>query len=212
MAKKSTVRIKPGDTLDIAPKVEAAVSKEKLSVAEAKKQIEEIQSTERPELPRWGDKGPLTIASPGSIVPDPLYIPEYVDVNDGTTRRVALFRVIRGQRHTLTADGQRKFRWCKKDSQRIAIHKSYGYRFSSYSSLFANTGLFEQGPGDMVLNGDLVLMEISLDGWERLHEEKMRLQLMLEGSHINDLAAEGERYGVPTFVEDRNRGVREFLT
>jgi hypothetical protein len=204
--------LKSGDTLDIAPVVEQARAQEVTNLAEARRIVSEISEVQNYEekVERWGDRGPLTIASPGSIVEDPFYIPEVVHTYDGIARRVANHRVISGSMHTLTADSQRKYRWCRPD--KINLHKRRGFGFSKYKELFQDTGLFEEGSGSTVRNGDNILMEISLDGWERMCEERDRLQAQLSGSEGNELFQEGNARGVPTFREDFKRGVREYYT
>ena len=210
--------VKPGDTLDIAPAVEAQKQQEIVIEADAKRIVAEISAIEAqpdfPKVERWGARGKLTISSPGTIVEDPTYIPEFVETHGGFKRRVCRHVVIDGQTVVLTADSQRKFRWCRKDDPtRISTHKRRGFRFSSYPALFDDTGLFEESTGTKhVVNGDLVLMEISMDGWERMRAEKKRLQAALEGSYGNELFAAGARSGVPTFKDDMKRGVREYMT
>lgn len=221
MAKKKVVKkspIKEGDVLDIQPTVDAFKEVEMLNVEAAKaavKEIEEIQNApDFPKIERWGHKGPLTIASPGDIVEDPTYIPESVETNSGGRRRIACHRIIEGQTVVLTADGRRKFRWCRyKDATRISSHRRRGFRFEDYRKLFKGTGLFEDvGVDHQIHNGDLVLMSIPMDGWERMRAEKKRLQAALEASHGSELFDAGARAGVPTFKEDFNRGVREYYT
>ncbi|KKK64743.1 hypothetical protein LCGC14_2981130 [marine sediment metagenome] len=63
--------------------------------------------------------------------------------------------------------------------------------------------MFEDAPGDMVKNGDVILMTISLDGWERMKAERDRLQSALEGAYGAELFAAGHAYGAPTFKEDK---------
>ena len=73
--------------------------------------------------------------------------------------------------------------------------------------------MFEDfGPMHQIRNGDLVLMKISMSGWERMRKEKNNLQRALEGTFGDELFADGQRMGVPTFKEDFNRGVREYMT
>lgn len=205
---------KGGDTLDIAPVVEQFKAAEALSVEEIKAAIVEIDEVQKtPDMPkRWGDRGGLTIASPGNIVDDPTYIPEIVKTRDGVARHVSNHRIIDGQMHTLTKDSREKYRWCRDDGRKIPIHQRRGYRFERYSQTFADTGLFTEGPGDTVKNGDLLLMKIYLGAWEKMREEKLRLQSALEGNQGNELFSAGASAGVPTFKENTKTGVREMYT
>lgn len=200
---------KMGAVTDVDIAAEAALKSE----AEARKELkemEEVQSTpDKPMPERWGYQR-LTIATPGTIAPDPFYIPETVELTTGGRRRIATHRWIRGQLHVLTSDGQRKFRWCSR--RKIPIHKRYGFRFASYRELFDNTGLFESGPGDTVWNGDAVLMSISLDGWERMRQQTEELRKWLDGSFGNEFFQKAQNAGVPSFQEDPDRGVREMMT
>lgn len=223
-AKKQTDALaKKGDTSDFmtSPVQQEIATQDKFNVQEAEKAIEEISLLERTQdfprgnpIERWGQHAKLTIATPGHIVDDPTYIPEIVDLSDGSRRRIANHRIIDGQLVVLTADSQRKYRWCRcNDNTRLSTHKRRGFRFSSYKDLFAGTGLFEDwGPMHQVRNGDLVLMEISMDGWERMRLEKKRLQAALEATYGDELFSAGQSSGVPTFKEDFNRGVREYMT
>ena len=214
--KKRTVEVKENDTLDIQHVVDAHIAGEIQSskeMAAAVREMDEIVATpDFPPAKRWGNKGRLTIMSPGTVVEDPTYIPEYVETRSGFKRHIANHRTINGQNVVLTSDSQRKYRWCAKSPKKIALHKRRGYRFSSYKALFEDTDLLECVTGDIVQNGDLYLMEISLDGWESMVAERQRLQSALEGSYGNELFSQGQRFGVPTFKEDANRGVREYYT
>ena len=221
--KQSTALAAKGDVSDFmkTPVQQAVVAQEKFNVKEAEAAVKEIEMLERTQdfprgnpIKRWGQHSKLTIATPGDIVDDPTYIPEVVDLVDGTRRRIANHRIIDGQLVVLTADSQRKYRWCRStDNTRIATHKRRGFRFSDYKALFAQTGLFEDwGPMHQVRNGDLVLMEISMDGWERMRLEKKRLRAALEATYGDELFSAGTKSGVPTFKEDFNRGVREYMT
>lgn len=190
---------------DIA--VEAALGAEK-RLAE----MERVMKT--PDMPpglpeRWGDKR-LTIATPGTLRDDPFYIPEFVEGPNGVQRRVAVHRWINGQFHILNAKGDGKFRWNARG--RIGIHKRYGFRFVSYRKLFDGTGLFESGPGDTIWNGDVVLMEIGMEGWERMCRDTAELRGYLEGSYGNEFYHHGDSAGVHTFHEDLEKGTREYMT
>lgn len=222
-AKKSSVSEikeklnKSGDTLDIQPTIEKAKEDAVANFATAKKIVAEIQELQdTPDMPkRWGQgrHKSLTIASPGAIIEDATYIPEYVETYSGERRHVSSHRVINGQTHTLSADSTRKFRWCNyTNARKMALHRRRGFNFVKYTDLFEHTGLFEHGEGNRVLNGDLCLMEVSMDGWERMAAEKERLQRHLEGEEGGSLFRAGEQYGAPTFREDKKRGVREYMT
>jgi hypothetical protein len=198
---------KSGDTLDADAAVDAAINAE-AAVREAEKVINTPDAPEwMPE--RWGNQR-LTIATPGNLKDDPFYIPETVETTAGGVRRVATHRWIRGQFHILTPDGRGKYRWCSR--QRSPIHKRYGFRFSSYSKLFNGTGLFESGNGDTIWNGDAVLMEISLDGWEKMVKDTADRRAFLEGSYGNEFFQRAQNVGAPSFKDDLNRDVREWMT
>ena len=113
--KKRTVELKENDTLDIQHVVDAHIAGEIASAKEmaaAVREIEEIQKTpDFPPVKRWGNKGPLTIMSPGTIVEDLTYIPEYVETRSGFKRHIANHRTINGLTVVLTSDSQRKYRW-----------------------------------------------------------------------------------------------------
>lgn len=176
------------------------------------REMEEVQKTPDmpPRLPdRWGDQR-LTIATPGTLRDDPFYIPEFIEGADKVMKRVATHRWINGQFHIFNRRGDCKFRWCAK--QRIPVHKRYGFRYCSYRDLFEGTGYFESGPGDTIWNGDVVLMEISIDGWERQCRQTAELRSYMEGSYGNEFFQHGNTSGVPTFREDLDRGVREYMT
>jgi hypothetical protein len=207
-------QLKKGDKLDFAPTL---AQQKVLEAATAKQFIQDVEEMQaQPDIPkRWGsDRGKLTILSPGNIVEDATYIPEYVRTFDGRERCVSRHRVINGNLHVLTPSADKKYRWCLNDPQKFSLHKRRGWDTSRYSWLFADTGMFKAGLGDTVENGDLVLMEISLDGWDRICAEKRRLQALLESDDAqgSELFAEGNRYGVPTFRDDIGRGVREFYS
>ncbi len=206
---------KSGDTLDTGPAFKQFQGAEKMSVDAMKmavKEIDEIQST--PDLPkRWrSDRGPLTIASPGNIVEDPSYIPERVTTRDGIERHVSNHRIIDGQAVILTKDSQMKYRWCRNDGRKIPLHQRRGYVYEKYSQTFADTGLFVQGPGDTIKNGDLILMKIYMDAWEKMRTEKKNLQAALEGAIGGELFQAGQDQGVPTFKDNIKTGTREFYT
>lgn len=207
---------KSGDTLDIAPAFKEFKGAEVMSVDAMKlaiKEIEEVQST--PDMPkRWrGDRGPMTIASPGDIVEDPTYIPEYVTTRDGIKRHVANHRIIDGQLVILTKDSLMKYRWCRDDGRRIPLHQRRGYIYEKYSQTFEDTGLFQSGRGDTVKNGgDLILMKIYMDAWEKMRKEKRNLQAALEGAIGGELFQAGQDQGVPTFKDNIKAGTREFMT
>jgi hypothetical protein len=206
---------KSGDTLDMAPIVKEFKETERMSYAEMKAAIAEIDAVQNtPDMPkRWGDKGErLTIATPGTMVDDPTYIPEYVRTRDGFKRHVTNHRVIDGHMHILTPDSQEKLRWCRDDGRKIPLHQRRGFTYVKYSKTFADTGLFQEGPGDTVKNGDLILMKIYLDGWERMRKEKNNLQSLLEGAAGQELFQTGESTGTPTFKDNLETGVREFYT
>src|SRR3990167_9218142 len=78
--KKPTIALAENDELDIQHVVDAHLAGEAMNatdMAQAIREIEEIEKTpDFPKIKRWGNKGPLTIASPGTIVEDPTYIPE----------------------------------------------------------------------------------------------------------------------------------------
>ena len=213
--KAAEVKQKLGkDTLDIDPAINAAIEAEKTTIETMKKKLEGMEEVlATPDLPkwmpeRWGNQR-LTIATPGTMQNDPFYIPEFVDVGI-SRRRVATHRWIRGQFHILTPDGQGKYRWCSK--RRIPVHKMNGFRFSSYKDLFTGTGLFEEGSGDTVWNGDAVLMQVSMDGYERFRRQVEETRAFFEGSHGNEFFQLAQNAGVPSFREDIDRGVREFVT
>jgi hypothetical protein len=215
-ARKSTLGLKKDDTLDIEHVVDAhiagEVTKEK-DLAQSVAEMDEIikHGDGFPKNPdRWGYRGKLTVASPGHIIDDPTYIPEYVETKSGYKRHIVNHRIINGQLHVLTTDSARKMRWCAMDF--INRHKRRGFRFESYKELFKDTGMFEDAPGDMIKNGDVILMSISMDGWERMKAERDRLQSALEGAYGAELFAAGQAYGAPTFKEDSKRGVREYYT
>lgn len=216
MAQKTSVdekvTIKPGDSIDMQPKVKEALAIEAADLEAARRFVEEVDSIQaEPQMPRWGG-GRLTIATPGDMVDDPSYIPDVVELRSGGSRRVACHRVINGQLRCLTADSSELFRWCKFTTQRISIHKGHGYRFARYSELFEDTGLFEKGEGDVVRNGDLVLMKIPLDGLRRLIERRNKVQAAYEQAVGQETFEAGTALGVPTFRDDFKRGVREFYT
>lgn len=206
---------KSGDTLDIAPAFAAFQGAEKMSTEAMKLRVKEIEEVQRtPDMPkRWrSDKGPLTIASPGDIVEDPSYIPEHVATRDGVKRHIANHRIIDGQLVILTKDSQMKYRWGRNDGKRIPLHQRRGFVFEKYSQTFADTGLFTEGPGDTVKNGDLILMKIYLDAWEKMRAEKKRLQEALEGNIGSELFQMGADQGVPTFRDNMKSGTREYMT
>ncbi len=207
---------KSGDTLDMAPAVAQFKASEALSVEDMKKsmaEITEIQgTTDHPMPKRWGDRGPLTVATPGNIIDDPTYIPEYVTLYDGDKRHISNHRIIDGQITILTANSRGRFRWCRDDGRKIALHQQRGYSFCSYDEMFAGTGLFEKGTGDRIKNGDLYLMTINLDAWQNMKDEKLRIQAGLEGSEGNELFAAGAQMGVPTFQDNIKLGTREYKT
>ena len=105
-----------------------------------------------------------------------------------------------------------KYRWCRNDGRKIPLHQRRGYVYEKYSATFEDTGLFQSGPGDTVKNGDLVLMKIYMDGWEKMRQEKKNLQAMLEGNIGSELFQTGADHGVPTFKDNIDTGVREFYT
>ena len=206
---------KSGDTLDMAPVVEEFRAAEVMGVAEMKRNVAEINEVQHaPDMPkRWGaGRGKMTIATPGTIVDDPTYIPEIVTTRDGVQRNVSRHRVIDGQLVVLTADGQSKYRWCRDDGRKIPLHQRRGFTFEKYSATFEDTGLFTRGEGNTVRNGDIILMRIYLDGWEKMRAEKRRLQSILEGDTGGELFAAGAQAGVPTFKDNIKTGTREFYT
>ena len=206
---------KSGDTLDIQPAVDEAKAQLASDELEAKRIIEEINEVRNtPDMPkRWGaGGGKLTFATPGYMIQDPTYIPEYVELNNGGRRHVCNHRFIRGQFHLLSSDSTRKFRWCRLDSRKIPIHQRYGFQYVSYKKLFKDTSLFTEGPNDRVINGDMVLMEISMDGYERMNAERIRLQSQYEGTEGAELFSEAEAMGVHSFRDDEKRAVREYMT
>lgn len=217
MAKKqSSIKLKAGDRLDIQPAVDKANAEDRregLALRERVAEFEKLARTSNDAPTRWGEHGRrLTIATPGYLIQDPTYIPETVECSDGTVRRVCKHAWINGQYTQLTADGQKKYRWMHNHPLRFAVVTGFGYRFTSYKKTFANTPLFSEGPQDRVVNGDNVLMEIYLDGWEKLKKEVDQYRAALEGATGNDLFELGVQTGTPTFKEDFGRGVREFYT
>lgn len=214
-ARKETLGLKEDDVLDIEHVVDAHIAGEVTKETDLAQSVAEMDEIIKhgdgfPDAERWGYKGKLTIASPGHLIDDPSYIPQYVETHSGYKRHIANHRIINGQLHVLTRDSARKFRWCAPEF--ITRHKRRGFRFASYKELFKDTGMFEEAPGDMVKNGDVILMHISLDGWERMKAERDRLQSALEGAYGGELFAAGQAYGAPTFKEDPKRGVREYFT
>ncbi len=205
------------DTLDIDPAIDAAIKAEQDTIAAMKARLKDMETVlNTPDAPkwipeRWGDKR-LTIASPGHMEMDPFYIPEYVETTNSPPRkrRVATHSWIRGQFQLLTADGRGKYRWCSR--RRIPVHKMNGFRFASYEKLFKDTGLFESGSGDTVWNGDAVLMWVSLDGYDKFRRQVEETRAFLEGSHGNDFFHLAGQAGAPSFRDDLERGVREFMT
>lgn len=211
---KQKIALKKSEKLDFEPALNKAKADMAAEALAQKEWMQEVESISRePELPkRWGTQKRLTVATPGHLISDPTFIPETVELTTGGSRRVATHRWIDGQFRILTADGSGVYRWCANIPQRLSIHKSHGFRFSSYTKLFEDTGLFESNPSRWVINGDLVLMEISLDGWERQQTQARKIRSALEGAYGSELFAAGQRYGAPTFIENHETGVREYYT
>jgi hypothetical protein len=208
---------KQADLMNVETDAQIAVAeaeKEELALAEKLKEQQEVEAT--PDMPtllpkRWGDSRRLTFASPGTIQRDPFYIPETVETNEsGVRRRVAKHQWINGQLHVLTHDGRGKFRWT--NPSKIGIQKRYGFRFASYDGLFKGTGLFEKRDGDTIWNGDVVLMWIPMAAWEKKCQQTKELKDYLEGSYGSDFFQASQDRGVPSFQDDMQRGVREFMT
>jgi hypothetical protein len=197
---------------DASIEADVALTKE----ADLRKQLEDLKEIHAtPDMPsrlpkRWGENKRLTFATPGTLQRDPFYIPEFVETKtSGVRRRVSVHRYINGQLHILTPDGRAKYRWTSVG--KIGIQKRYGFRFSPYDGMFDGSGLFEKRD-NRVWNGDVVLMYIGLDGWEDQRKRVRELNAYLEGSYGSDFFQTAQDTGTPSFVDDENRGVREFMT
>lgn len=199
-------------TTDASIAADKALKEEETLQARLKERQEVEESPDMPTMipKRWGDSRRLTFASPGTIQRDPFYIPEFVDTGSGGKRRVAVHRYINGQLHVLTPDGRAKYRWTNRG--KIAIQKRYGFRFSSFKGLFDGSGLFEKKEGDTVWNGDVVLMHIGLEHWEKKCRETAELRGYLEGAYGSQFFQNAQDTGVPSFQDDMRRGVREMMT
>lgn len=217
MAKKpSSVKLGKNDKLDFEPTLEKARTDERMLTENYKKWADEFAMLDKePDVPqRWGDHRRLTIATPGHLLSDPTYIPETVELRNGTVRRVCKHVFIDGQLRFLSPDGTQKLRWALHDVRKLAVYKSHGWRMVSFSKTFEGSGYFETNAQDWVINGDLVLVTISIDGWERQREEVRKRKAAQEGEEASaaELFELGRQTGTPTFVDDLKRGTRNYYT
>ena len=212
---KFTPPAKPLDNVvtDATIAADAALTDEQ-TLAEKLKEAQEVEGTpDRPSMlpKRWGESRRLTFATPGTMQRDPFYIPEFVETTDGRIkRRVSYHQYINGQLHILTRDGRSKFRWTSLG--KIDIQRRYGFRFENYDVLFGGTQMFEKRGGSQIWNGDVVLMSIGLDHWEKKVRETREIQNMMEGSYGSDFFHKAQSVGAPSFQDDVDRGVREYMT
>ncbi len=216
MAKKpSNVKLGKNDKLDFEPALQQARTDERALTENYKKWTEEFAAIEQEQVPeRWGEYRRLTLATPGHLLSDPTYIPEVVELRDGTRRRVCKHVYIDGQLRFLSPDSTQKLRWALNDPRKLAIYKSHGWRMVSFNKTFEGSGYFETNVQDWTINGDLVLVTISIDGWERQREEIRKRRAAMEGEEASasELFEVGRQTGTPTFVDDLKRGVRNYYT
>ena len=66
--------------------------------------------------------------------------------------------------------------------------------------------------GDTVWNGDVVLMYIPLQAWEAQRARVEELKNYMDGAYSSDFFQQAQDSGVPSFQDDTNRGVREYMT
>lgn len=136
--------------------------------------------------------------SPAWRVPDYTEFPDRITLPDGTTR-------------TLKHPGY-QYRWTryKGQSPRLPLAKIKGWKPVRYDERFEGTEMYEKTIEGYVLNGDVILMEISDSGMERLQQDKKALYDSMTGGVESQFHADGAREGVRTFREDRRKGTLEY--
>lgn len=126
-------------------------------------------------------------------------VPEHFYMPDGEKRRLK--------------DPNKAYRWGRHgksvQGDKMPTHHMRGWRPASYNPTFTGTGLFQQSPENWIMNGDVILMEISQDGLARLQEEIRLKTENLSRAVEGELAGQGQRAGVQTFNVDKASGKRE---
>ena len=130
---------------------------------------------------------------------DYTHVPEHYYMPDGEKRRLRESNMeYRWGRHSKSVQGDK-----------LPTHHMRGWRPVLYSPRFDGTALFQKSPENWVMNGDVMLLEISKDGLRRLKEEIDRKTENLSRAAEREFAGAGERAKVQTFNVDKASGKRE---
>lgn len=184
----------------------------------AKKAITDIEAVEKedagvpPELSvQIADKLVAVLSegkkshTPGNMMDDWLYLPEFVTTQDGKDVRFVKYVKILGHMRALTPDGQYLLRWCHPG--RFNRHLRQGFDFIKYDDVLEDTALYKKSTEGYIQNGDLFLMKISIDGFGRMLKQKLELQKSYEQYHEGEVTREAEKYNTKSFVANEDGSI-----
>jgi len=172
---------------------------DKLSAEQAEKNAEKAKQFGEWKKPRRGMKldDPDHSRKPMEP-PNYMRIPEFLDTNDGGRRR-------------LKEEGY-QYRWgrFKGTNPKVPAHRMKGWRPVMFDDYCKDTGWYERTPDGYIANGDCILIRISNDGYQKLVDEKNRLNAIRDRMGEDGFFAEAESLGIQSFKDHGDR--LEFMT
>lgn len=162
--------------------------------AQLKKAEAELNQSVADDIGKMQERDPdlrLSNTAPSFKPPDYTEIPDMVDFNDGTRRRVI--------------DPNHHYRWVRFQGRnpRVADRRLRGWRPVLYADTFEGSGLYEKA-GAYVANGDCILMYISKDGYEKIKREIAAIKALRSGAVDDQFHAEMDKIGLDSFEEDED--------